>query len=136
MTWALALALWATLAAGTYLVLSRDVLRVVVGLALWGSGINLLLLLAGRVGPDAPAVVPVGQSVLQAAANPLPQALVLTAVVIGLALLCFALVLVRELVARTGSDDALTLREVEPVPDHPVKPPLAADAAHRPGGPA
>ena len=48
------------------------------------------------------------------AANPLPQALVLTAIVIGFALMCFALVLVMQLVRRVGTDDALALRLVEP----------------------
>ena len=42
MIWAVACALWITLAAGLYLALSRDVLRCVVGLALLGSAINLL----------------------------------------------------------------------------------------------
>lgn len=125
MIWAFALAVWAALAAGVYLALSRDVLRCVVGLALSGAAVNLLLLAAGRLGSAQPALVPPGATVLDAAAaNPLPQALVLTAIVIGLALLCFALVLVRCLVRDAGSDDALALRHAEPVPDHPVKPPL------------
>ncbi|WP_157265656.1 NADH-quinone oxidoreductase subunit K [Azohydromonas aeria] len=125
MIWAFAVAVWAALAAGVYLALSRDVLRCVVGLALSGAAVNLLLLAAGRLGPAQPALVPSGATVLDAAAaNPLPQALVLTAIVIGLALLCFALVLVRCLVRDAGSDDALALRHAEPVPDHPVKPPL------------
>jgi multicomponent Na+:H+ antiporter subunit C len=88
MIWAVACALWITLAAGLYLALSRDVLRCVVGLALLGSAVNLLLLAAGRLGSAQPAVVELGERVLQAAANPLPQALVLTAIVIGFALIC------------------------------------------------
>ena len=125
MIWAVALAVWAALAAGVYLALSRDVLRCAVGLALSGSAVNLLLLAAGRLGPAQPALVEAGAAVLgEAAANPLPQALVLTAIVIGLALMCFALVLVLRLVQNAGSDDALALRHAEPVPDHPVKPPL------------
>lgn len=124
MTWALALALWATLAAGTYLLLSRDVLRCVVGLAVLGSAVNLLLLGLGRSGSTLPAIVPPGQTLLGAAANPLPQALVLTAIVIGLALMGFSLVLVMQLVRRTEADDAVALRLAEPVPDDPVRPPV------------
>jgi multicomponent Na+:H+ antiporter subunit C len=52
---------------------------------------------------------------------------VLTAIVIGFALMCFALVLVRQLVQRAGVDDALQLRLVEPEPTDPVKPPMAVD---------
>lgn len=125
MTWAVAFGLWITLAAGLYLTLSRDVLRCVVGLALLGSAVNLLLLAAGRLGPSQPAVIEVGAQALQGAANPLPQALVLTAIVIGFSLMCFALVLVMQLVERVGTDDALGLRLVEPVPTDPVKPPFA-----------
>jgi multicomponent Na+:H+ antiporter subunit C len=124
MTWALALALWATLAAGTYLLLSRDVLRCVVGLAVLGSAANLLLLGLGGTGSTRPAIVRAGQAVLGVAANPLPQALVLTAIVIGLALIGFSLVLVMQLVRGTEADDAMALRWAEPVPQDPVKPPL------------
>ena len=109
MIWAVAFALWITLTAGLYLALSRDVLRCVVGLALLGSAVNLLLLAAGRLGSAQPAVIEAGGRVLQEAANPLPQALVLTAIVIGFALMCFALVLVMQLVRRVGTDDALAL---------------------------
>jgi multicomponent Na+:H+ antiporter subunit C len=129
MIWAVAFALWITLAAGLYLALSRDVLRCVVGLALLGSAVNLLLLAAGRLGSAQPAVIEAGGRVLQGAANPLPQALVLTAIVIGFALMCFALVLVMRLVRRTGTDDALALRWAEPEPTDRVKPPLADDVA-------
>lgn len=132
MTWAVAFALWITLAAGLYLALSRDVLRCVVGLALLGNAVNLLLLAAGRLGPAQPAVIELGGQVLQGAANPLPQALVLTAIVIGFALMCFALVLVMQLVRRVGTDDALALRLAEPVPTDPVKPPLADDGSDQP----
>ena len=130
MIWAVAFALWITLTAGLYLALSRDVLRCVVGLALLGSAVNLLLLAAGRLGSAQPAVIEAGGRVLQEAANPLPQALVLTAIVIGFALMCFALVLVMQLVRRVGTDDALALRLVEPEPADPVKPTLAFDAVH------
>ncbi|MBK6804400.1 MAG: NADH-quinone oxidoreductase subunit K [Betaproteobacteria bacterium] len=127
MIWTVAFGAWITLAAGIYLALSRDVLRCVVGLALLGSAVNLLLLAAGRLGPVQPAVIEAGGQALHGAANPVPQALVLTAIVIGFALMCFALVLVMQLVRRAGTDDALALRLVEPEPDDPVKPPYAQD---------
>jgi multicomponent Na+:H+ antiporter subunit C len=126
MTWAVALAVWFSVTAGVYLMLSRDVLRCVLGLAVLGSGANLALFAAGRLGPEAPAVVPLGEVVLREAANPLPQALVLTAIVIGFSLVCFSLVLVLRLIQRAGTDDAAALRHAEPVPTDPVKPPLPA----------
>jgi multicomponent Na+:H+ antiporter subunit C len=124
MTWTVALAIWCCLTAGVYLMLSRDVLRCVLGLAVLGSGANLALFAAGRLGLEAPPLIPLGETVLRAAANPLPQALVLTAIVIGFSLLCFSLVLVLRLIQRADTDDALALRYAEPEPTAPVKPPL------------
>lgn len=131
MIWVLAMTVGVTVAAGVYLALSRDVFRAVMGLAIVGSAINLALFAAGRLGPSAPAVVVPGETVLRDAANPLPQALVLTAIVIGFALVCFSLALVLRLIQRVGTDDALALRLAEPVPTDAVKPPVA-EAAHEP----
>jgi len=127
MIWLLALTVWVTVSAGAYLALSRDVFRCVLGLAILGAGANLVLFAAGRLGSAQPAVVPLGQTVLQDAANPLPQALVLTAIVIGFALVCFSLALMLRLIQRTGVDDALALRQAEPLPNDPVKPPYAGE---------
>lgn len=121
---AVALVVFATVTVGVYLALSRDLFRIVLGLAMVGSAANLVLFAAGRLGPTAPAVVPVGAAALEGTANPLPQALVLTAIVIGFALVCFSLVLMLRLIRDAGTDDALALRDAEPEPTDPVKPPL------------
>lgn len=125
MTWAVAVAVWSCLAAGAWLLMSRDLLRIVLGMAVLGGGANLLLFAAGRLGATAPPVIPAGDTVLAAtAANPLPQALVLTAIVIGFALACFSFVLLLRVTAATGVDDATRLRLAEPPASDPVKPPL------------
>ncbi len=73
----LALCVGVLVACGVYLVLHRTLTRIVIGLGLLGHGVNLLLVAAGgRAG--APAFV--GQD---GTADPLAQALVLTAIVIG-----------------------------------------------------
>jgi multicomponent Na+:H+ antiporter subunit C len=123
MIWALAVTVWLSVTVGIYLALSRDVVRCVLGLAVLGSAANLVLFAAGRIGPAQPAVVPLGEEALAVAANPLPQALVLTAIVIGFALVCFSLVLVLRLIREARTDDAAALRLAEPLPDDPVKPP-------------
>jgi multicomponent Na+:H+ antiporter subunit C len=120
----MALTVGVAAAAGVYLALSRDVIRCVLGLAILGGAANLALFASGRLGSVGPAVVPLGGTALADAANPLPQALVLTAIVIGFALLCFSLVLALRLIEHGGTDDALELRQAEPHPDDPVKPPL------------
>ena len=126
MTVAFALTILVTVTAGMYLAQSRDVFRCVIGLALLGAAANLVLLQAGRLGSAQPPIVPVGDTILTDAANPLPQALVLTAIVIGFALVCFALVLVLRVIRDVRTDDALALRQSEPLADDPVKPPASA----------
>ncbi len=132
MTWTLVAAIWVTLFAGLALSMTRDLLRVVLGLALIGSAVNLILMAAGRVGPSGPAVVPYGEELLVAGANSLPQALVLTAIVIGFALTCFALVLLLGLVRLAGTADSTRLHYAEPPADDPVKPPLPAPGTANP----
>jgi multicomponent Na+:H+ antiporter subunit C len=126
MTLLIALTVFTSVTVGVYLALSRDVFRCVIGLAMLGAAANLVLFAAGRLGPTMPAVVPLGETVLTGAANPLPQALVLTAIVIGFALVCYSLVLLLSLMRVARTDDALALRHAEPLPDDPVKPPAAA----------
>jgi multicomponent Na+:H+ antiporter subunit C len=113
-----------TVAAGVLLALSRDLFRLTVGLAVLGSATNLIVFMAGRPGSLVPPLVEAGaQQLSTAAANPLPQALVLTAIVIGFALLCFALVLGAWL-ARNSGGDADQLRDAEPAATDAVKPPV------------
>jgi len=122
MIWAVALAFWMVLAAGTYLTLSRDLLRCLIGLALLGNGVNLLLFSGGRLGSTVPPILEAGATTLGAAANPLPQALVLTAIVISFALLCFSLVLAVRLIKLAGSNDVTLLRAAEPPSTEAIKP--------------
>ena len=114
MTVALALTVGTVTAAGAYLVLSRDLIRVVLGIIMLSAAANLVVLAAGRVGPGQPAVVPAGQTALLSAANPLPQALVLTALVIGFMLSAFALILATRLAQSAATDDVDALRHAEP----------------------
>jgi multicomponent Na+:H+ antiporter subunit C len=75
---------------GFYLLLQRSLMRLLIGVVVLGHGTNLLLQLVG--GP--PGRVPiVGNSPVETFADPLPQALALTAVVITFALTTFLLAL-------------------------------------------
>lgn len=101
-------------AGGVYMLLRRSIVKLVVGLILLGHGANLLIFLMGRL-TDGPApLIPDGAEQLSGAfADPLPQALVLTAIVIGFGLQAFALVLVYRLyqAARTDNLDQLRVTE-------------------------
>jgi multicomponent Na+:H+ antiporter subunit C len=107
----LVLALAAGVAAGTglRLLLRRDLLRACLGLVLMGSGVNLALFAAGGGISSVPPVIKAGEERLRTAADPVPQALALTAIVIGFALMAFALVLVLRQIELQRSDDALDL---------------------------
>jgi multicomponent Na+:H+ antiporter subunit C len=73
---------------GVYLLLERSLSRVLVGLTLISNGTNLLLLIAGGAAGGPPLV---GSGAEEDMADPLPQALVLTAIVITLGLSAFLL---------------------------------------------
>ncbi len=85
---------------GTYLVLHRSLTRIILGIATLGNGVNLVLLVAGgRAG--APPFV--GEAEPQA--DPLPQALLLTAIVIGFSLQAFLLALTWRNWTLDGNDE-------------------------------
>jgi multicomponent Na+:H+ antiporter subunit C len=71
---------------GLYMVLSRHLVRVLLGLSLLTTAVNLVLFQAGHLQSVQPPLIPAGADRLQGSADPLPQALVLTAIVIGFAL--------------------------------------------------
>jgi len=100
---------------GILLLLSRDIFRIVMGLAVLSTAANLVVFSGGRPGSLVPAVIEQGSQALAAdAASPLPQALVLTAIVIGFALLCFALILAAAVVNQQGNSDVASYQENEP----------------------
>lgn len=80
-----------------YLMLSSQLMRWLFGVVILSSTINLVIFVAGRLFSQNPAFIPSNQQIAEGiVANPLPQALILTAIVIGFGLLAFALVLVRK----------------------------------------
>jgi len=93
-------------AAGTYLLLWRSLLRMLFGVILLSNAANLVLLVAGRTTRAAPPIIPEGMTMpAGAVANPLPQALVLTAIVIGFGLVAFAFVLAYRAYSTFGTLD-------------------------------
>lgn len=107
MTLLYALAVAAIMGAGVYLMMDRNVIRIVLGTALIATGVNLVIFLAGRLGPTDPAIIESGAYTLaEGAANPLPQALVLTAIVIGFALLALATIVAYEATRALGTLNA------------------------------
>lgn len=98
-------------AAGFYLVLRRSLVKLIIGLALLGNAANLLIFTAGGLTRGRPPLVPPGEWLpSHPVADPLPQALILTAIVIGFGVLAFAMVLVYRVYATLGTDDVERMR--------------------------
>lgn len=81
-------AIGALFISGVYLLLERSLTRVLIGFILIGNGANLLFLVAGGAAGGPPLV---GETAPEDMSDPLPQAMVLTAIVITLALTAFIL---------------------------------------------
>src|SRR5690349_11851864 len=102
----LALASGVLYAAGIYLMLRRRLAQIIIGFAMLANGTNLLIFTAGGLTRARPPVLADGVSVLvEPYADPVPQALVLTAIVIGFGLTAFSLVLAHRVHATVGTDD-------------------------------
>ncbi len=102
----LALASGILYAAGIFLMLRRRLAQLIVGLGLLSNGTNLLIFTAGGLTRARPPVVPQGaERLLPPYADPVPQALVLTAIVIGFGLLAFSLVLAHRVHETLQTDD-------------------------------
>ncbi len=94
-------ALIAVLAAsGTYLLLHRTLTRIILGLGMLVNAINLLILTSGGTPGKAPIIGADGTFT-----DPLPQALVLTAIVIGFAVTSFLLAMAYRAWTIDGNDD-------------------------------
>ena len=114
----LALVVGGLYATGVYLVLRRSLVKLVIGLAMLTNAANLLIFTAGGLTRGAPPLIPAGETTLAAPyADPLPQALILTAIVIGFGVLAFALVLVYRAYATVGTEDPDEMMST----DHPVE---------------
>jgi len=109
-------------AAAIYLMLSKFSIRIMLGIAVLGNAVNLLLFTAGRLTREVPPIIAANLDTLpNGAANPLPQALILTAIVISFSFLAFLLVLTYRAYQEIGTDNTDKMRVAEPV-DPPLPP--------------
>lgn len=130
MIWLLAIGIGTVTAAGAFLALSRELLRCVVGISLLAAAANLVVFASGHpTAAPQPPVIRSGLEKLTEAAAPLPQALVLTAIVIGFSLTCFSLVVVLAIAQRARTNDNRSLRTAEPRPGADGKPALEEEEA-------
>jgi multicomponent K+:H+ antiporter subunit C len=99
------LAIGVLTASGTWLLLRPRTYQVVIGLSLLSYAVNLFIVAMGRLRVDAAPLVAAGTAADPAAlADPLPQALVLTAIVISFAMTSLLLVVLLAARGLTGTD--------------------------------
>lgn len=114
----LAITIGVLVAAAVYLMLSGHMLRFIFGLVLISNAANLTIFTAGRMTEGAPPLVAQGDDAPAGLiANALPQALVLTAIVIGFGLFAFAITLVWRAWTTLGTLQADEMRVAEPPSD-------------------
>jgi multicomponent Na+:H+ antiporter subunit C len=111
-------------AVAVYLLLSKSIIRMLLGIVVLGNAINLVIFTVGRLTAEIPPIVPAGEYLpLEGSANPLPQALILTAIVIGFSLFAFLLVLGYRAYQELDADNTDNLRLAEP--KEAPRPPLS-----------
>lgn len=108
----LALTAGALFAAGIYMILRRSLVKILIGLLLLGYAVNLLLFNSGsRLIPGSPPLIRAGETApAPVHADPVPQALILTAIVINFGVSAFAIVLLRQAYHASGTDDLNEMR--------------------------
>jgi multicomponent Na+:H+ antiporter subunit C len=107
---ALPILIGALFATGAYLIMRRSIVKLLFGLLILGNATNLLIFTSARLVRGRPPIVPEGQTVpAPPYADPLGQALILTAIVISFGLLAFAFTLVKKTYQAVGDDDLDTL---------------------------
>lgn len=98
-----------------YLFLSRHIIRILLGAAILGNAVNLLIFTSGRLTREVPPIIATGPAgTPETMANPLPQALILTAIVISFSFFAFLLVLTYRAYQELDTDDTDEMRFAEP----------------------
>ena len=91
-------------AAGLYLMLHKGMVKLILGIMLLSYATNLFIFLVARITRGIPAIISENQDKLtDTFADPVPQALILTAIVIGFGIQAFAIVLIRRVYKVTGT---------------------------------
>ena len=109
----LAFVIGALYAAGLFTMLRRNVFRLVIGLGLLGHAANLLIFTIAGLTRARPPLISDSLAMPQALADPMPHALILTAIVIGFAVQAFALVLIYRVIQTVGTDDLDNMKATE-----------------------
>ncbi|NIO06597.1 MAG: cation:proton antiporter, partial [Deltaproteobacteria bacterium] len=97
-----------------YLMLRRSLVKLLLGLSLLTNAVNLLIFTAaGLTRGRPPLIAENAEELVAGSADPLPQALILTAIVIGFSIIAFALVLANRAYRTLGTHDLDRMRSTD-----------------------
>jgi multicomponent Na+:H+ antiporter subunit C len=103
-------------AAGTYMMLRRSITKLIIGLIIVSNAANLLIFTVARITRGKAPLVDEGSGVVDGDfADPLPQALILTAIVISFGVQAFAIVLIKKVFQVVGTDDLDNLNTTDKI---------------------
>ena len=99
---------------GLFIILSRrNLIKVIIGLSILDTGINLFLISVGYISKGTAPIFSKPGLAAESMVDPVPQALVLTSIVIGVAVLALALALAMRLYKLHGTLDLRKMRELK-----------------------
>ena len=111
----------ACFAVGAWLMMQRQLLQGLLGVCVLGHGANIFIVLLGAGGSNQPAFISESENTLAIThADPLPQALVLTAIVIGFGIIAFGLALAAYSFHQQGTDDVATMDKSDGIMPSPA----------------
>lgn len=99
--------------AGVYMILRRSIIKFIIGIIFMGNATNLLVFLSAGITSGKPAFVGNGVDSASIQTDPLPQALVLTAIVIGFGIVVYTMALKYKFFTTTGTDDLDQLKNTD-----------------------
>ena len=109
-------------AAGLYLILHRHFFKLILGLMFFSQATNLFVFVVGRLTRGGTAIMEEGAKQAQEPfSDPVPQALLLTAIVIGFGILAFAIVLIRRVYQVLHTNDMDKLNDTDKI-EQPIYP--------------
>ncbi|MCG8702337.1 MAG: NADH-quinone oxidoreductase subunit K [Bacteroidales bacterium] len=100
-------------AAGVYMILRRSIIKFIIGIIFFSNATNLLVFLSAGIVKGAPVFLSSASGDDKIITDPLPQALVLTAIVIGFGIVVFTMALKYKFFKITGTDDLDQLKQTD-----------------------
>ncbi|MFW6370589.1 MAG: NADH-quinone oxidoreductase subunit K [Bacteroidota bacterium] len=112
----LALSIGVLYSGGIYLLLRRSLVKFILGIIMLGNATNMIIFISSGLTEGRPAFIEAGAYAADpGVSDPLPQALILTAIVIGFAIVAFTLILKYKFYKATGTYDIDQLVETDKV---------------------